>query len=158
MTLFGVGLLFIRNVWCLASNTTTIEGWEIERHENLVRRAKRRGGYLDGPDGIQMRLTHQEFPYDIGIFKNIAQGMTGLFIFWLFPFAPTASNESGLNFCTNGFDGRNLLSHTVGTPTDTYRSTLATTRSGPNLTSRVHISQKPWFHGWPSRFQPFGTT
>ena len=104
-TLFGVGLLFLRNLWCLASNVTTIEGWEIERHEALVRRARRNGGYVDGPGGIEIYLTKQEFPFDIGIFSNIAQSMTSSVFLWLLPFAPTAINESGLCFETNGFDG-----------------------------------------------------
>lgn len=106
MTLFGVGLLLLRNIWSLASNVTTIEGWEIERHEALLRRAKRKGGYLDGPVGVRIRLTRQEYPYDIGVFNNIAQGLTGSPLFWLLPFAPTPSTESGLDFETNGFDGK----------------------------------------------------
>ena len=105
MTLFAVGIMFLRHAWNLAANMTTIEGWEIERHDSLVHRARRRGGYLDGPDGIRIQLTKQEFPFDIGILKNIAQGMTGSPLLWLFPLAPTPSNEVGLSFETNGFDG-----------------------------------------------------
>ena len=84
---------------------TTIEGWEIERHESLVRRARARGGYLDGPDGIRVKFTKNEFPYDIGVLRNIRQGMGSSFLLWFFPFAPTPSNESGLTFETNGFEG-----------------------------------------------------
>jgi len=54
---------------------TTIEGWEIERHETLLRRAKVLGGYLNGPDGQRVRIVRQEFPYDIGIWANFKQGM-----------------------------------------------------------------------------------
>lgn len=75
LTLFALSLLLIRSIWCLAVNTTTIEGWEIERHKTLVRRARYFGGYLEGPGGIQMRIQKQEFPYDIGIWKNFKQGM-----------------------------------------------------------------------------------
>lgn len=75
MTLFALAVLLIRSVWCLAVNTTTIEGWEIERHAALVRRARYLGGYLDGPDGVRVRIVKQEFPYDIGIWQNIKQGM-----------------------------------------------------------------------------------
>lgn len=89
---------------------TTIEGWEIERHETLVRRARALGGYLDGPDGIKVRITKQEFPYDIGIFQNFRQGIGGTPLLWLFPFAATPSNESGLSFETNGFEGRRIKS------------------------------------------------
>ncbi|KAF7567105.1 hypothetical protein PtrM4_136960 [Pyrenophora tritici-repentis] len=48
-TLFVLGVLLLRNIWCLAVNTTTIEGWEIERHRTLVRRARQFGGYLAAP-------------------------------------------------------------------------------------------------------------
>jgi len=74
-TLFAVGIMFVRTAWCLAVNTTTIEGWEIERHETLLRRSKVLGGYLTGPDGQRMRILRQEFPYDIGIWANFKQGM-----------------------------------------------------------------------------------
>jgi len=62
-------------VWCLAINNTSIEGWEIERHETLLQRARYLGGYLDGPDGTKVRIVRQEFPYDIGIWRNFKQGM-----------------------------------------------------------------------------------
>ncbi|KAL9578682.1 MAG: hypothetical protein Q9212_005566 [Teloschistes hypoglaucus] len=65
ITLFALAVMLVRNIWILGSNVTTIEGWEIERHENLVRRANTRGGYLDGPDGMRIRITKQEFPYDV---------------------------------------------------------------------------------------------
>ena len=77
MTLFVLGILWVRTVWCLGANTTTIEGWEIERHQRLLRRARALGGYLDGPDGVKVRIKKQEFPYDIGIFQNLRQGMGG---------------------------------------------------------------------------------
>jgi palmitoyltransferase len=72
---FALSILLIRTIWCLAINTTTIEGWEIERHATLVRRARYYGGYLHGPDGQKIRIVKQEFPYDIGIWKNLKQGM-----------------------------------------------------------------------------------
>ena len=109
IALFVISLLLIRNVWCLGANITTIEGWEIERHEMLVRRARKNGGYLDGPDGIRVKITKQEFPYDIGIFQNISQAMGTSFLFWLWPFAVTPSNESGLSFKTNNFEGKYCL-------------------------------------------------
>ena len=105
LTLFVLGILLIRNIWCLAVNTTTIEGWEIERHKTLVRRARYFGGYLEGPDGVQIRIRRQEFPFDIGIWKNIKQGMrTGNVLAWFWPLAATPSVESGLTFETNGFE------------------------------------------------------
>ncbi|KAI4200045.1 MAG: hypothetical protein LQ350_004183 [Teloschistes chrysophthalmus] len=96
--------MLVRNIWILGSNVTTIEGWEVERHESLVRRANARGGYLDGPDGMRIRITKQEFPYDVGIYQNARQGMGSTFLLWLWPFAPTPSSATGLDFETNGFE------------------------------------------------------
>jgi palmitoyltransferase len=67
--------VFVRSVWGLMWNTTTIEEWEIERHETLLHRSKITGGILDGPDGIKVRIERQEFPYDIGVWKNLKAGM-----------------------------------------------------------------------------------
>ncbi|KAL8728771.1 MAG: hypothetical protein Q9181_005223 [Wetmoreana brouardii] len=104
ITLLALGVLLIRNVWVLGSNVTTIEGWEIERHQNLVRRARARGGYLDGPDGTRLKITKQEFPYDIGVYQNAKQAMGSIFLLWLWPLSPTPSDASGLDFETNGFE------------------------------------------------------
>ena len=93
----------------MGANVTTIEGWEIDRHETLVRRARLKGGYLNGPDGTRVRLRKQEFPYDIGILHNIRQGMGGSPFGWLWPFTATPYNESGLDFDTNGFEGTACL-------------------------------------------------
>ena len=109
--MFALAVLLVRNIWCLGGNVTTIEGWEIERHETLVRRARGRGGYLEGPDGVRVRIRKQEFPYDIGIIPNIRQGMGGHVVSWLWPFTATPSNESGLNFETNGFEGISCLTN-----------------------------------------------
>jgi len=106
IALFALAMLLARNIWTLGSNVSTIEGWEIERHKTLLRRAKVLGGYLDGPDGIKVKITRQEYPYDIGIYQNIQQSMGGIFVFWLSPFAATPSIESGLYFETNGFEGQ----------------------------------------------------
>ena len=77
MTVFALFVLLVRSLWSLLFNTTTIESWEIERHETLVRRARALGGQLEGPGGVKIRIKRQEFPYDIGIFSNIRQGMGG---------------------------------------------------------------------------------
>lgn len=106
VTLFALAILLIRNIWFLGANVTTIEGWEIERHETLLRRAKVSGGYLDGPNGIKVKIVRQEFPYDIGIFQNFSQGMGVHVLLWLWPFAKTQSTASGLQFGTNGFEGK----------------------------------------------------
>ncbi|KIW19680.1 hypothetical protein PV08_00254 [Exophiala spinifera] len=104
LTLFMVSITFLRTIWGLGGNVTTIESWEIERHAKLLRRARALGGFLDGPDGIMIRITRQEFPYDIGIWSNIVQGMgTSNVIAWFWPFSPTPKT-SGIVFETNGFE------------------------------------------------------
>ena len=109
--LFVLSLLLVRNIWQLCGNIYTIESWEIERHESLVHRSKKFGGYLDGPNGVKMRITKQEFPYDIGICQNIQQGLDSNPLLWLWPFALTPKNESGLQFETNGFEGIQSFDH-----------------------------------------------
>ncbi|KAJ9646608.1 Palmitoyltransferase [Coniosporium tulheliwenetii] len=105
ITLFALSILLAQSLWGLASNTTTIERWEIERHEALLRRARHLGGFLDGPDGQRVRITRQEFPYDIGIWKNIKQGMgSGNPLSWFWPLVRSPSVESGLEFEVNGFE------------------------------------------------------
>ena len=110
ITVAALAILLARNIWCLSVNTTTIEGWEIERHEGLVRRARKLGGYLHGPNGVKVRIQKQEFPYDIGIYANIRQGMGSNPLFWLWPFTGTPSNDSGADFETNGFEGKEQIS------------------------------------------------
>ena len=105
LTSFAVDIMFLRTLWSLWMNVTSIESWEIERHEALVRRAKRSGGYVDGPNGAHIYITRQEFPYDIGIWSNLTQGMGGNPLTWLWPFAGTPPNEDGLEFDVNGFEG-----------------------------------------------------
>ncbi|KAK5021991.1 Palmitoyltransferase [Exophiala sideris] len=104
LTLFLVSVIFLRTVWGLGGNVTTIESWEIERHTKLLRRARALGGYLDGPDGVRISIIRQEFPYDIGIWSNIVQGMGTANIFtWFWPFSANP-RTSGLEFETNGFE------------------------------------------------------
>jgi hypothetical protein len=75
LTWFALLMLLARSIWALVWNVTTIEEWEMERHETLLRRSKASGGYLDGPDGVRVQIKRQEFPYDIGIWGNLKQGM-----------------------------------------------------------------------------------
>lgn len=105
VTLLALSIMLLRTVWSLATNVTTIESWEIERHETLLRRSRVFGGYLDGPDGSKIRVVKQEYPYDIGIWSNINQGMGGGCLSWLWPFAGAADVGSGLAFPVNGFEG-----------------------------------------------------
>lgn len=77
VVLLALSILLLRNIWMLGANETTIEGWEIERHRTLCRRARALGGYLEGPDGVKVWIKKQEFPYDIGVWNNIRDGMGG---------------------------------------------------------------------------------
>jgi palmitoyltransferase len=104
ITLFGVGILFIRSAWSLVTNVTTIESWEIERHKTLVRRARALGGYLEGPEGQRVAIAKQEFPYDVGIWTNICHGMGGWPLTWINPFAATLPYGGGWEFEVNDFE------------------------------------------------------
>ena len=73
--LFVLFVLLVTSIHSLTINMTMIERWEVERHEALIQRSKRLGGYVDASDGRRVRVKRQEFPYDIGIFKNLVQGM-----------------------------------------------------------------------------------
>lgn len=130
VTWFALSILLLRNIWTLGANVTTIESWEIARHETLFRRARASGGYLDGPDGVKVRITKQEFPYDIGIFRNIRQGMGRNPLFWLWPFATTLSNDAGLQFETNGFEGTNVVI-SCGVIAHHFRSFIVVASSRP---------------------------
>ncbi|KAF2855428.1 palmitoyltransferase pfa4 [Plenodomus tracheiphilus IPT5] len=121
ITLFALSILLLRNLWCLAVNTTTIEGWEIERHRTLLRRARHFGGYLDDSQGNRIRIKKQEFPYDIGIWANIVAGMGGSRnpINWFNPLAATPGlDKGGLVWETNGFEDEG----TVWPPPDPDRA------------------------------------
>ena len=130
MTVFTIFILLVRSCWTLAVNTTTIESWEIERHEALVRRARHFGGFLDGPGGVRVRIQKQGFPYDIGIWANIKAGMgsgnvstsfaslslmqqTDLIrqvVAWFLPLARTPDRRTGLSYPVNEFEGMHIES------------------------------------------------
>lgn len=101
-----LSLLLGRTLWSAALNMTTIESWEIERHEALLRRSRVLGGYLVGPDGKKVHLQRQEFPWDVGIWTNLCQAFGSPNpLMWLWPFAQSPSVESGLSFEHNEIDG-----------------------------------------------------
>lgn len=106
LLLFALSILLVTATHSLLTNTTMIESWEIERHEALVEKAKYLGGYVHGPGGRRVRIQKQEFPYDIGIWKNLVQGMGGANVLaWLLPFAGGPGNESGWGpWEENGFE------------------------------------------------------
>lgn len=86
-----------------------IESWEIERHESLLERAKKMGGYVYAPGGKKLRIARQEFPYDIGIWKNLCQGMgTGNVLMWFMPFGGAPGLDTGTKWETNGFEDESV--------------------------------------------------
>lgn len=105
LVLFALVLLLGRTIWSTALNMTTIEGWEQERHHTLLRRARTLGGYLYGPDGNKIRIEHQEFPWDVGIWNNlVATFGTRNPIAWVWPLARTLPVAKGLQFEHNEID------------------------------------------------------
>ena len=155
VTCFAVGIIFLRSLWCLGANTTTIEGWEIERHHVLLRRAKYLGGYLEGPDGTRVRIEKQEFPFDIGIWSNIVQGMDGSPLTWFLPFAPSPSSDGGLEYDVNGFEGASkpFPSHSPGErqkrdrnlPAEHADASLTWPPPDPDRSVRMPVQETPAF-------------
>lgn len=106
--LFALSILLIHSIYSLATNTTMIESWEIERHEALIERSRKLGGFVFAPGGKRLRIVRQEFPFDIGIWKNICQGMgTRNPLLWFMPFGGAPSVDSALTWETNGFEDEN---------------------------------------------------
>lgn len=104
ITLFALSILLIRSIYSLAINTTMIESWEIERHEALVDRARKTGGYVY-VNGQRMRVERQEFPYDVGIWKNICDAMGTAYVpLWFLPFGGAPRIEDAREYEVNGFE------------------------------------------------------
>ena len=52
-----------------------------------------------------MRVERQEFPYDVGIWKNLCQGMgTNNVLMWFLPFGGAPGIESAASYEVNGFE------------------------------------------------------
>ncbi|KAI1091590.1 zf-DHHC-domain-containing protein [Rostrohypoxylon terebratum] len=100
LTSLALGILLITTVKGWLFNTTMIESWEIERHEATLERRyassgdesswwasgeRAPGGDRDAP---HLSVDPIEFPYDIGIFVNMAAAMgTRNPLLWFMPFA-----------------------------------------------------------------------
>lgn len=81
VTEVALGLMLATTVKGWALNMTTIEDWEVERHERAFER-----GWFDNDDRVLPEKV--EFPYDVGFFANMTQAMgTQNFLLWFFPFA-----------------------------------------------------------------------
>jgi hypothetical protein len=154
LVLFALILLTGRTIWSMSLNMTTIEGWEIERHETLLRRARTLGGRLDGPDGNKVRIEHQEFPWDIGIWTNLCEMMGSRNpLVWFWPFAKNSSVESGLQFEHNGIDGMYTLlaSSLVELIGIRPQQAMATARSRSDVQGTTSTDQREWLHPFSGR-------
>ncbi|KAK5134368.1 hypothetical protein LTR08_006548 [Meristemomyces frigidus] len=137
--LFALTLLLGRTLWSLALNMTTIEGWEVERHDAILRRARVTGGRLDGPDGTKVRIERQEFPWDVGIWTNICQGMGSRNpLAWVWPFATSPRLESGLSFEHNGID--NPSKPWPPTDPDRMMRAVRTPLTGTGFTQQMDVA------------------
>jgi palmitoyltransferase len=110
LVLFVLLILLVSAIHSLAINTTMIETWEIERHETLVKKARYQGGYVYASGGRRIRMKRQEFPYDVGIWKNLVQGMGSANVLaWLLPFDDDLDNEDAWEFEVNGFEDLDVV-------------------------------------------------
>ena len=89
--LLAVGFFSIFHFWCMASNTTTIEGWEKDKAATLLRRG---------------HLKEFKYPYDLGAKKNTKSMLGDNMLWWCWP--QTARGD-GMHFET-GTDVRKWLS------------------------------------------------
>ncbi|KAI8961924.1 zf-DHHC-domain-containing protein [Daldinia sp. FL1419] len=121
MTSLALGILLATTLKGWIFNTTMIESWEIERHESALERRHETsddayspswwGSGERAPGGDSNTLDPVEFPYDIGIFSNMAAAMgTRNVLLWFFPFAggPKVAplNKDG---STSGSSGGSLV-------------------------------------------------
>lgn len=112
VTSVALGVMLITSLKNWILNRTTIEGWELERHEAIADRSSRDWWDISGPDGRTVRFERTEFPYDVGFFTNMAQAMgTANPILWAFPFAGNPNINSngdqtgvGWEWPENGFN------------------------------------------------------
>ncbi|KAK3845147.1 MAG: DHHC palmitoyltransferase-domain-containing protein [Linnemannia gamsii] len=74
--LLAVGILCIYHLWCLVSNTSTIEVWEQEKVDAMVKKGK---------------LRKSKFPYDVGCLRNYRQILGNNILLWLWPQAMQGS-------------------------------------------------------------------
>lgn len=110
MTSFALLVMLVSTAHGWALNRTTIEGWELDRHEANIGRGGRDWWDMTGPDGEPIRFEKVEFPYDVGFFANMAQAMGSANpLLWILPFAgnpavSTTGAGAGWTWPENGFN------------------------------------------------------
>ncbi|KAF4589388.1 Palmitoyltransferase PFA4 [Ophiocordyceps camponoti-floridani] len=109
-TAFALGIMLIASIRTWLFNCTMIEGWELDRHEAVMDRRWRDSLDMVLPGVNKARVERVEFPYDIGLFSNMAQAMgTCNILLWLFPFSgnPQVADDGqgiGWTWEENGFN------------------------------------------------------
>ncbi|KAG0259200.1 Palmitoyltransferase [Mortierella polycephala] len=68
--LLAVGMLCVYHLWSLMTNTSTIEAWEQEKVEGMIKKGK---------------IRKTKFPYDIGCMRNYRQVLGPSIWLWLWP-------------------------------------------------------------------------
>ncbi|KAF9185915.1 Palmitoyltransferase [Haplosporangium sp. Z 767] len=68
--LLAVGILCVYHLWSLMTNTSTIEAWEQEKVEGMIKKGK---------------IRKIKFPYDIGCMRNYRQVLGPNIWLWLWP-------------------------------------------------------------------------
>lgn len=92
----AVGLLLISQLISLASNMTTIEGFEVERVEREVRRG--RMAKVRCPVSLfcsPLTMPQHAFPYDLGCWRNYTSLLGPNMLSWFFTSVPAGD---GYNF------------------------------------------------------------
>ena len=121
ITEFALLVMLVSTARSWIVNTTMIESWEIDRHEALLSRGS--NGCItcphpntasDASDFDDDYLPEQvEFPYDLGFFDNMAQGMGSRNpLLWFLPILGSTTTLSkhqdgdGWSWAENGFNDR----------------------------------------------------
>ncbi|KAI7901721.1 DHHC palmitoyltransferase-domain-containing protein [Cokeromyces recurvatus] len=122
--MISVGILTIYHIYCITTNTTTIEGWEKGRSLTIKGMGK---------------IHNVKCPYDQGIYKNIQSVLGKYPIFW---FLPRPMSGTGLDFpiSTKYLDEEVENSTTLTTEKLHNTSTISLNRYSSNASSQWALS------------------
>lgn len=141
----ALGILLYTTARGWALNMTMIEGWELERHEALLDRYEgEEGRWWAGGDEV-LRLERVEFPYDVGMFANMAQAMgTANPLLWFWPLAggltvSPGGRGVGWAWPENGFNAREGM----WPPLDPEKLRRAARVGWPGAAARLSEEQAP---------------
>lgn len=89
-TLMAIGMFSVYHIYCMMTNSTTIEGWEKDRVATLKRRGKIRDVrflvslFIFSLSLIFYRIQFK-YPYDLGILRNTKSVLGNNILFWCLP-------------------------------------------------------------------------